>query len=450
MSAVAARQLWLPLGAQSHFDLLHGSHHEKVALAHSNGKWKERGAVNHEAARSLVVDLASRQDWDTYVSQAGFTSGRRLWKSVSVLPVLFVDLDTYNVPEMGGLTTDDLLDRILAQHPWLPVPTFAVASGRGHYLEWVLRIPMTRQHLGRWQAVEDALVDVLAPFGADPKARDAARVLRIVGGTNQKNGREVLGYQTGSPVSFETMERLVLDHAPPPPVRRPKQAGDAPPGASLQLVQTMDLEFVPKRSTASAKLRAQHIKPYQLHFDRTHDYMTLAGLRGSPRMSDGRHRLLLCYAVSGAWYWSGMEQAEQELEAFAEQHFSGADGYNHKRVQTVLDRMERQKQGQVARIVGGFRVDWRYQFSNAYVVRILAIAAEEQRQLRTLIGKDESRRRLTERRRSAGIEERSAYLGKAQERRSRALEMRSKGMTLSAIGEALGVTKQAVSLMLKR
>lgn len=446
---IAARQLWLQLGAQSHFDLLHGSHHERVALAHSNGKWKERGAVEHETARALVVDLASRQDWDTYISQAGFTSNRRLWDNVSVLPALFVDLDTYNVPGLDGLTTDELLDRILAQHPWLPAPTLPISSGRGHYLVWVLRVPLSRQHLDRWQAVEDGLVDVLAPFGADPKARDAARVLRIVGGTNQRNGREVVGYQSGSPVVFETLERLVLANAAPPP---PKVSRTP----ALEVVQTMAQalevagEFVPRKSTASAKQRAQHLKPYRLHLDRLHDYAALAGLRGSPRMPDGRHRLLYCLAVSGAWYWSGIEQAEQELEAFSQRHFSDADRYNGKRVQTVLDRMERQLVGRVARVRNGYREDWRYSLSNARAVRMLEITAEEQRQLRTLIGRDEVQRRRTQRRRDAGMEERGAYLGRAQERRSKALEMRSRGMTLSAIGEALGVTKQAVSLMLKR
>lgn len=442
---IPARQLWLPLGSQSHFDLLHGQHRQRVALAHSDGRWKERGAVDHETARALVVDIASRQDWDAYLSQAGFSGGRRVVDSVAVLPVVFVDLDTYNVPGLDALSSDELLDRILAQHPWLPVPTMTIASGRGHYLEWVLPIPLPREHLDRWQAVEDCLVDLLAPFGADPKARDAARVLRIVGGTNQRNGREVMGYQTGAPVPFETLERLVLNNAAPAPAPAPE-----PP--TLEVIQTMGeaVAIVRRESKATAKQRAQHLKPYRLHLDRMHDYVTLATLRGSPRLGDGRHRLLYCYAVSGTWYWSGIEQAEQELDHFSGQHFSNADRYKRKRVQTVLDRMEQQLSGRVARVRNGQREDWRYRLQNSTILRMLEVTAQEQQQLRTIIGKDEVQRRRVGRRRAAGMEPRDAYLGRAQERRSKALEMRSRGMTLREIGDALGVTKQAVSLMLKR
>ena len=438
---IPARQLWLQLGPESHFDLLHGQHQARVALAHKDSSgWHDRGACDHETASALVLDLAALRDADTYLSQSGFSTAHRRIADVSALPVAFVDLDTYKVPGLEGFTTDELLDRILAQHPWLPVPTMGISSGRGHYLEWVFARPLDREHLPRWQLVETALVDLLAPFGADPQAKDAARVLRIVGGRNQRNGAEVLGYQSGPTITFERLERLVLTHAAPvrSAPRRPRlEAFDG--GGVVEA----------RGSAATAAQRAQHLKPYQLAYDRMQDCSTLAGLRGSPRMRDYRHRLLWVYAVSGAWYWSTLDQAQDELQHFARNHFDRADRYNPKRVQTVLDRMESQLVGRVQRIENGERVDWRYKQTNHYIIRLLGITSEEQRQLKTIIGADEVKHRRTERRRRAGMVERGEWLSPAQERRSSVLLMRSRGMTQSAIARELGITQGRVSQILK-
>ncbi len=48
------------------------------------------------------------------------------------------------------------------------------------YLIW-LHSPIPRAALPRWRACQEILKDLLASLGADPKARDAARVLRVVG-----------------------------------------------------------------------------------------------------------------------------------------------------------------------------------------------------------------------------------------------------------------------------
>ena len=50
---------------------------------------------------------------------------------------------------------------------------------------------MPKGALSRWQGAQDALVELLRPFGADPCARDAARVLRLPGTANGKSGRVV-------------------------------------------------------------------------------------------------------------------------------------------------------------------------------------------------------------------------------------------------------------------
>lgn len=445
---IPARQLWLQLNTAQDFNLLHGQHHERVGLAHIDqaGKWRERGACDHETASALVLDLASRREWDCYISQAGFSGARRVTANVSALPAAIVDLDTYKVAGLDGCPIDELVDRITAQHPWLPFPTEVFFSGRGHYAKWVFTQPLDREQLHRWQAVTDALIGLLRPFGADPACRDAARVLRVVGSVNQKSGREVLGYQSGPAVSFERLERLVLTHAAPvlSPPRKPR----------LEVVQRLEEDFdgnlVPvSEPRVSRATPAQLLNPYKLASDRMDDYALLAQLRGSPRLSDYRHRLLFHYAVAGAWYWSNPAQAREELQHFAGQHFAGSDRYNFRRVQSVIDLMEKQLVGRVAKIENGDRLDWRYRYQNRTIIRALEITAQEQSSLRTIIGPEEVKTRRTERRRKAGMVERGEWLSPAQERRSKALLMRSQGMAQAAIARELGVTQGRVSQILK-
>ena len=96
---------------------------------------------------------------------------------------------------------------------------------------------LPRVALGRWQAVQGALQGRFAGFGVDSAARDAARVLRLVGTTNTKNHREVrcIFPAVGEPerYSFEELSALLLPYADPREAnreraRRPRRPLAAP------------------------------------------------------------------------------------------------------------------------------------------------------------------------------------------------------------------------------
>ena len=424
------RQQYLDLGEQAHFDLLHGSHRADIALATKGAKWIEKSYA-HDAAAAVAFAM---QGWaDSYLSQNGF-AGRRGIETVAAITSCFADLDVYNIPGLSGLTVDGLLDRIQAAHHWLPLPTMTISSGRGFYVSWVLRSPLSHDRLPHWQAVQNALVAVLADVGADLQARDAARVFRIVGSVNSKSGETVTAQQTGDLVTFEQFERLVRAHVPAPKPRLALVANNA------NLVRELQV------STASPAQRRQYVVPYQLAFDRMADYATLAGLRGSPRMQDYRHRLLYCYAISGAWYWSSVDLAESELVAFARTHFADSTKYKAKVVQTVLDRMEQGKQGMKGLFNGG-AFDRRYRMQNRTIIATLDVSTGEQAQLKTIIGPAERDKRRTARRRAAGE---VSYADRTAERLGAILDGLASGQTKAGIAADLGITPQAVGQMLKR
>ena len=95
----------------------------------------------------------------------------------------FNDLDTYNVPRLAGLSTDERV-RAVRQHcddTGTPLPSAIIGSGRGLYLKYYWSSPVGRDGVGQMVAINRALVKQFAPLGADPKATDATRLLRITG-----------------------------------------------------------------------------------------------------------------------------------------------------------------------------------------------------------------------------------------------------------------------------
>jgi hypothetical protein len=90
----------------------------------------------------------------------------------------------------------------------------------------------------------------------------------------------------------------------------------------------------------------------------------------------------------------------------------------------------------------GRTFDPRYTFANATLLDWLEITSDEQRELRTIIGINEVRRRgaerQTERRRAAGAMTREDYESNAEQKRATARLLRAQGKTWSDIAAEVG------------
>lgn len=445
-SALRSRQRWLPLsGPGEHFDLLHGGHRASVAVCTKGDVWQEH-VYPHDDARAVAINLVPADDLNVYQSQAGYRADRRCIAHVASLPSAFSDLDYYRVPELANLDAEAVLDRVLDALPWLPLPTLLFSSGRGAYLDWLFDKPLSPDRLGEWQAVQRVVADVLAPFGADRNAIDAARVLRVVGSINTKSGERVSGVRDiGPAVRFDTFRDVVLREGLAEARRQAQERARAADDVSTLPRELQRLVRDPGK--ASPAQRAQAVKPYQLAHARMLDCRTIAELRGVP-LRDYRHRLLFVFAVSGAWFVQSEDALVAELDGFARDHFADPDRYGRRVVGAVIDRLRQDRDG-VPRgwFEAGVRVPNRYRLRNDTILRTLDVTAAEQRSLRTIIGHDERQRRRVERRRAAGMVDRQAQ---AADRLQRAIELRQRGLSQSAIAAELGVSQPAVSKMLRR
>jgi hypothetical protein len=431
---VASAQRLLPLVQPADdLQLLHGRHSSNIALAMKADRWEELGAMPRAAALAKLEELG--QEPDLYVSQAGFSGSRRTVSQASSLPCLFVDLDTYAV----GITFDDpykVLEAIEQAAPRLPPPNEIISSGRGWYARWLLAEPATGADLARWQMAEDALVSALGDIGADRNARDAARVLRIVGSINSKNGATVAGYArpAAKMYSLRELEAALAPYLAP---------AVTPGGPEPQELATASR---PPRRRPLAE--SQRLRSPRLAQDRIHDLRRLAELRGG-RLTEHRKRFMFALAVSLCWYCFTASDVARELDAFSDEFFADARLYRGRSISTALQRMVDAKRGRgkSGRCHGKVAEDPRYRLTNSRLIAMLGITHEEQRQLRTIISPAERSRRRAERRREAGMVE---YQARTADRLERAVELRQKGLTLAAIGAELGVSKQAVHALLRR
>ena len=154
-----------------------------------------RPAMADPRQRSYRLDLlpqvlaALDRHNDTYISQAEFFKPNRRLVNLWRLGLAFVDLDTYQT-KWGSRTPEEvsLSVRTFLHDEGIPAASLIVSSGRGLYLKWLFETPIPQSALPRWNAVQRELVERLQRFGADPMAKDASRVLRLVQTVHAKTG----------------------------------------------------------------------------------------------------------------------------------------------------------------------------------------------------------------------------------------------------------------------
>ena len=179
-------------------------------LTKKDGKGVQRSFKLTDMAKVLpLLPL----DLDTYISQAEFIEPNRRIVNLARVGLLFVDLDCYKLDPSTALsklfwTCDENK---------IPHPSIVIFSGRGLQAKWILETPQPRYALPRWNAVQSALVNSFLDIGGDHRARDASRVLRLVGTTNSKSNERVVVLHVNHDeimqpkvFSFEYMAEILL------------------------------------------------------------------------------------------------------------------------------------------------------------------------------------------------------------------------------------------------
>jgi len=392
---------------------------------------------------------------NAWLSQSEFNRPNRRLINLERMGVLFVDLDTYNVPSLRYASPEGLAELLLkaCERLRLPPPSLIVWSGRGLQVKWILLDPVPAQALPRWQAVQNKLCDKLAELGADQAARDASRVLRLIATTNTKSGERVrvlfkntiaAGGAVLSPsglavYSFETMAFEVLDitRVQLDEMRAARAAEWAVERAARAARKS---QFVVVGSTNGLK----KLIPAILAWDRLGDMRKLMKLRGyAAGMPDGQRNtavwlsasFLASAVVVPKFYAEVFALAREFAPHWTKDQISGS-------ISTVYAKAKDAAAGKKVKLLNGVEYDPRYRVRNSTIIDLMEIIPDEERQLKTIISVDEARRRDaerdTKRRREAGAVDRATYLAGHEQKRDAGRLLRAQGRTWAEVATELG------------
>lgn len=144
-----------------------------VSVATKDQHWKERNVPISKWTSKVNLNT------NCYVSINTFYKPERRIRSVRHLNAFFVDIDYYNV----GISKEDVFHAIefFINTDRIVEPTFVIDSGRGLYVIWKIEdVPgIYKQTKSLYQHIQQYIYELFKDVGADPGAKDIARVLRV-------------------------------------------------------------------------------------------------------------------------------------------------------------------------------------------------------------------------------------------------------------------------------
>lgn len=352
-----------------------------VAKKTEKGKFQQRHYKPEELASSLSEWLGE----DVYFSQNTFYKPQRQIQNLRQLKALYVDLDFYLFNYDPSWVLGKLEHEFFGQA--IPEPNIIIFSGQGIVLIWLLD-PVPYQALPLWQAVQDYFLNELKDLGGDSKASDAARIFRLAGTVNSKNGADVHA-QYRHDYRYE-LRQLQHDYLP-------------------------ELEEK-KKQTKGRKAKIVRVHAVRsLHYARILDLAKLVELRDYDVYG---HRELFCFLYR-YWLCCLLDDPDEALSSTLEFNSQFKNPLKKREVERATKSAEKawaarsDKQANEEAIKRGYPGAG-YNIGNTKLINWLDITGEEQRHLKTIIDGSEKRRRKTianrEKRRSEGVQKREDYI----------------------------------------
>lgn len=420
---------------------------QKVDRGPSKAPWVQKWFHMSDTYGFEMAMAGVAQMKDTYLSQASFVSKSRTVAATQSINCCFVDLDCYNLNIIPDDSTVQAL-LTLADTYGIPRPSYIVRSGCGLYAKWILDRALPASHLQTWKNAQNTLINLYKAFGADPKARDAARVLRATSTINSKNGAQVeIACNEGTVHNFADLVARLAE------VPIATHLGISEKKArTLKIVRAEDIASLEDASSQDLG----HLITYsdQNYMPITMGSMNLAGLNWR-RFLDMRDLMILrggakkgsrdlfIFWMTNMLAGAGVIHAGNlwnEVESLLVS-FPISRDFNPLRdgsLESIKKRIERAGTGEKI-IYNGVSYSPLYTPTNDTLINLFEIEPEEEQRLRTIISSSEKRRRQDEKvpGRAQRREERSQLRGQAH-------ELRSSGVKPTDIAKELKVDRVTV------
>ncbi|XAH25681.1 hypothetical protein AAFF27_10995 [Xylophilus sp. GW821-FHT01B05] len=414
-----------------------------------------------------------RGETDVWLGQCEFFLPGRRKVGLKRIPLCFIDLDTYKLPALRGLSPEILTQRLLTacDDLGIPPPSMVVSSGRGLQVKWLFARPAESAALPRWSRVQQTLQTRLEDLGADPGALDCSRVLRLTGTINSRSGELVrVTHMTRVPtLGGEPLPSGVVGYAwdefadtilpkTRGQIEEDRKAWQVEHEARL-LAQATIAKIRPSKARSRSQSCLRALPVSQLAWDRLADLRTLVSIRWSnPAWGQGvpaGHRntfmfLAACFLADCCTLW----ELEAELYALRSE-FAPSWSHDELRscVSTVMDKARASARGETIEFEGK-QVSPKYKWTNQRLIELLSIDPSEERELKAIISKQTATTRDTERarvkRRLQGKPTRPEWLAVFEAKATQARTLAQEGQSCRTIAKVLGISKSAVARYCKK
>lgn len=391
-------------------------------------QWHYKKEELTEEILSYFIEIGQKND--IYISFNSFYKPVRRIENIRHLNALYVDIDKHNgIIENGDI---EALLWTLEQDYFnvkFPRPSIIYKTGRG--IQFALKLEhLPKQALPLWQLVENKIVEELKDldvrgFSVDVNCTDVARVGRLVETKNTKSKTKCKTLEINKKIY--RLDEIIEGYFP-----------------ELQIIERK----TKKSKTEKEKKVVNLYNVYSLHYARLLDVVELRDIRNGECKG---HREFMCflYRYYSILYTGDKHKALKDTlefnkgfkESLAEIEIIKATKSAEKAFEEWL---KEEKNGIYKR--GG------YNYSNLTLIKKLEITLLEQRELKTIIGKEEKNRRKClankkNRRNKEGLTEKQKQL---LDLRIKILKLKEENLSNRQIGEMLGITEGTVRNILKK
>ena len=401
-------------------------------------KLKENDKIQIENVRYEDLEKIEKYKGqeDVFITPNTMYIPSRKVKNIRQLRALFQDIDC----EKLGFNKSEVVYMIwiLYYEGKIPKPSIVIDSGRGLHIYWIIK-NAPYGALQTWQELQDYLYHQLKHLGADKRATDGARVLRLPNTINSRSKTEceVLYIDNDLEYSMYNLREEYLNYKP----------------------KTHQLKIQQTKKIDNKVISNRFFNTYSLHLERANDLETLCRLRNYD-MTGYRNMAVHCYA-----YWKGIYVRDSyELENMViEFNNSFTEPLKDTEVQAILrcipkaiDKFIAYEQGlrsgEHKRVSKGMRDKEGYWYKNETLIDRLCISELEQKHMKTIISTDEKYYRKNEKRRADRRNE-NGLTQKQQELLDLKVDvtnMKNKGYSLRKIAEELSISLGKVQRLLNK
>ncbi len=342
---------------------------------------------------------------DAFVTLNTFSSKTRRKEELVSLNALYLDIDTYSVGKDSGVVLAEMRKNDFGKT--IPYPTYVVSSGLGLYLIWKIA-PEGPEKEPVWGKTMRKLYSNLAHYGADNKALDAPRVLRVPGTVNTKRGDAepvcvIEQHETDYLLDFID-DWVKNTKAPRKPAEPAKKAVPSKRDAGTRTAKprkTGDRPRVVNKKVAA--MRAEDIETLLL--DKGED---VVGYR-EVGLFLYRHNLSLSGVSFDIALAKTLELNSRLAIPLSEREASQA-------TRTAPDKV--------------------YGYSNTTLIALFDISPETQTQMKTIFSKEEKARR-----RRLGYGRNISRAEETAQKKKRITELRASGKTIAQVCAEMGISK---------